>query len=111
MVSYRATPAGVRRRLRPTSTPDREKSSGARNLSSRSGMAPGRDLGALERILLEAPVRVHATNRLDLGPGPVGLQLPGQLVVRQLDVQDLLHPRPQVGIEDRDHRLHPAVQV
>ena len=73
------------------------------------GAADVTGLGTLEGIFLQPPVRVHATDRLHLGPSAVGLQLPRELVVGQLDVQDLLDARAQIGVEDRDDGLDATV--
>src|SRR5205085_4368948 len=70
------------------------KPAGADSLTPRSSNEHDRvDLVALRpghRQLLQAPVRVHAHPGRHLRPGPVGLQLPGENVVGELDAQDLV---------------------
>ena len=48
---------------------------------------------------------------LDVAPRALGTERPGQRVVGQVDVEDLLEPVLQAGVDDRDERLDPAVEV
>src|SRR5437764_11574567 len=91
------------------------KPAGAESFTSRSTNKLDRlDLVAPRpghRQLLQALVRVHTHPGGDLGPRPVGLQLPGQDVVGEVDRQDLVEAGGEGGIGDRDQRLDPLVEV
>src|SRR6267143_1168128 len=96
---------------RPSSAGSR-KSGAATSLISRSiAIADGQSLGAGQGQLLEAPLAVDPPTGRHPLPGPIGIELPGQLVIAEDDLHDLGQPRFEGGIEDGRHRLYPAIEV
>src|SRR4051812_29855998 len=67
--------------------------------------------GPLEGQLLEPEMGVDADLGGDLRPAAVAVQLPGQAVVGQVDVEDFLEPGVQIRVGHRGHGLDPAVQI
>src|SRR5579885_3808841 len=94
------------------SRPGSRKPGQAPIFTSRStAIAAPAPAGPLEGQLLQADLGVHTGTGRHLGPAAVAVQLPGQGVVEQVDVEDLLQPGPEVRVVHRGHGLHPPVQV
>src|SRR5207248_7801633 len=65
----------------------------------------------LEGQLLETAVGVDALGRGRFGPPAIRTQLPGQRVVGQVDVEDLLEPPAELLDVDGRDRFHATVEV